>query len=180
MRKPSASERRLLAVFGLLLFALSNLLVLRWYGGERNKLRSEIAGLEGSVLEYRNLLNERGHWEARQRWLAAHPLERHQGKDSDSFFVEEIQRSLSETSLSINAQQLKDSRLKGGLTATQLEFSIEGRLEQIIQWLVRVQQPGKHLVVETFILRKLESGDVMSAQICVAKVFRHGEVAKLP
>jgi len=179
MRKPSASERRLLAIFGFMLFALLNLVVVRWYAARRQELSAEVAGLKNRAAECRLLLEERPHWEARQKWLGQHPLEFHQGPETDSRFVEDIQHSLSESGLAINTQQIRESVPKGGLIETQMQCNVKGSLEQIVRWLARVQQPGNHLVIESLTLKQIE-GEGMTAEVLVGKIFRAGGVAQAP
>jgi len=180
MRKPTASERRLLAIFGIVIFLLANLVVVKWYSGQRKQLAARVTELEQTAVEYRSLLAERPHWEARKAWMTGHPLEPHEGAEANSRFAEEIQRSLTASGLSIDAQQLKESEQEGSLVQAQLEFSVKGRLEQVIRWLCQVQQPGNHLVVQAFTLRRLDEGDVMMARIRLGKIFRTGAVAQNP
>jgi len=180
MRKPTASERRLLALFGGLLFLLLNLVAIKWYSAGRHQLSAQVTALEQTAAEYRTLLTERPQWEARQHWMQDHPLEAHQGREADSRFAEEIQRSLTQNGLSIDAQQLMDSAQDGGLVQAQLEFSVKGRLEQVVRWLCQIQQPGNHLVVQAFTLRRIDAGDIMTARIRIGKIFRSAEVARTP
>ncbi|MEI6337373.1 MAG: hypothetical protein WCQ57_02170 [Verrucomicrobiota bacterium] len=180
MRKPTVNERRLIAVFGGLLFLLLNLVVIKWYSSGRQQLSAQVTALEQSVAEYRALLTERPQWEARQHWMQDHPLETHQGREADSRFAEEIQRTLTQNGLSIEAQQLKDSTEEGGLIQAQLEFRAKGRLEQVLRWLCQIQQPGKHLVVQAFTLRRMDEGDTMNAHIRIGKIFRATAGAQAP
>ncbi len=180
MRKPTASERRLVAIFVGLIFLLLNFFVIRWYSAGRQQLSAQVTALEQTAAEYRALLTERPQWEARQQWVQAHPLETHQGREAESRFAEEIQTTLTQNGLDIDAQQLKDSALDGGLVQAQLEFSVKGRLEQVIRWLCQIQQPGNHLVVQSLTLRRIDDGDTMNARIRIGKIFRAGKVAQTP
>ena len=180
MRKPTASEFRLLAIFGGLVFLLINFIAVKWYAGSRQQLSAQVGALEQTAAEYHALLAERPRWEARQHWMEDHPLEPHQGREADSRFAEEIQRTLTQHGLSIDTQQLKDSKKEGGLVQAQLEFSVKGRLEPVIRWLCEIQQPGNHLVVQAFTLRRIDEGDIMTARIRIGKIFRAAAAARTP
>jgi hypothetical protein len=180
MRKPTASERRLIAVFGLLVFLLANFVALKWYSALRGNLSAQAASLTGTAAEYRSLLAERPRWEARRIWMESHPLDSHQGAGTDSQFAEEIQKTLTRNGLSIDAQQLDDPSPDGRLVEARIECTIKGRLEQIVRWLCDIQQPGRHLVVEAFTLRQTDDGDVMTANVRLGKVFRAVEISATP
>lgn len=172
MRKPTPSEIRLLAVFAFLLFALANIFVIKAYSTMRSGLVDRLTQLRQAVAEYTALVEEQPYWEARQVWMQKHPLPPHQGRESDSLFVEEMHQSLTKSGLSIDSQQLKDSFRDGELVDSQLELTVKGRLEQVIRWLNEIQKPGSHLVVRSFTLRKLDEGDSMMMRIRLAKIFR--------
>lgn len=180
MRKPTANERRLMLIFGAAIFVFLNLLVLRWYSGAWQKLADEVRQLDGTLGEFRALLEERPHWEARRQWVLAHPPELHAGRESDSRFAEAIQRTLTESGLTIDSQQLRESERAGTLVTTTLELSVKGRMEPLIRWLNLVQQPGSYFAVENFTLKCLDDGTTMTGHVRIRKIFRTGEVAANP
>lgn len=180
MRKPTASERRLILMFGAVILVLLNLLVVKWYSGARQKLSAEVRQFEGTLAEYRALMEERPCWEARKQWMLAHPPEPHAGRESDSRFAEEIQRTLTESGLAIDSQQLREAERDGMLVKTGLELSVKGRLEQIVRWLNRVQQPGNYFAVEGLTLKCLDDGATMVGRVQVCKIFRTGGIAANP
>jgi hypothetical protein len=172
MRKPTPSERRLMLIFGLIIVGALHIVIFRWAMGAKDALSSEVFRLQSAVDEYRLLLAEKDFWEARKQWLAAHPFDEHHGRQSESQFAEDIQASLQRHGLTISSQQMKESSQAGGLVEAQFEFSARGSLEKIIRWLGTTQQPGHHIAVRAFTLKRLEDGDLMEARMRIGKIFR--------
>lgn len=169
MRVPTSSERRLLMVFGLIIFLLANIIAGRWYFAAMGKLQADAATLKQTASEYRALLNERPRWEVRRQWLDAHPFPTHTGSESDSRFAEDVQSSLTRNHLTIEAQQIDDPIIDGRLLETRFEFTAKGNLENVIRWLCEIQQPGQHVALESITLRQTE--DAMTAKIRLGKIF---------
>lgn len=167
-------------IFGAMIFLIGNLVLVRWYSTTRQGLSDRIVQLEQAASEYRLLLDEAPRWQARQQWIEAHPLEDHRGSESDSRFAEQMQQAVTQNGLVIDSQQLHDSAFEDGLVEAQLEFTVKGRLEQVVRWLNQIQQPGNHLVVQAFTLRRLDEGDAMVVRIRIGKIFRVAQMASNP
>lgn len=172
MRKPNPNERRLLAIFGGIIFLLLNIVAVRWYLTWQQALATQVAQLEETAVGFQSLLEERPHWEARKQWMEEHPLEPHPGQEADTRFADEIQKTLTENGLSIDAQQMKESVRDGRIVEAQMEFSVRGRLEQVIRWSTQIQQPGNHIVIQALTLRRPDGSDNLTAQVLVGKLFR--------
>ncbi len=171
MRKPNLRELRLLLIFGAMLFVIVNLVLVKWHSAARAKITGQILQQEQAVKEFQTLLAEGPYWETRHQWLLANPLEPHLGQKTDSGFAEQMQKSFTENGLVIDSQQMKDTTRQDRLTETVLEFTVKGRLEQIIRWLSQVQQPGRHVVIQSISLRRLDEGEAMVARIRISKIF---------
>lgn len=180
MKKPNPNERRLLIIFGALIFLILNILAIRWVSSWKQSLTGQVDQLEQTVTGLQSFLEERAYWETRQVWMQAHPLEIHPGQEADSQFAEEIQKTLTQSGLNIDAQQIRDSIQEKGLITSELEFRVKGQLEQVIRWLCQVQQPGKHVVIEALTLRRPDGEDAIIAQVQIRKIFRTAGLATPP
>lgn len=179
MRTPSASERRLLLIFGATIAVFLNVLAIKWYGNQAQKMAASVRLLEAEQTEHRLLLEEAPHWQARHQWLLAHPPEVYAGRESDSRFTEGIQHRLTETGLVIDSQQLRESERAGTLVTTSLELTVHGGFEPLVRWLNDVQQPGNHFAVENLTLKRRDDG-TMTARLQIRKIFRSGNIASRP
>jgi len=172
MRKPNPNERRLLAIFGGMIFLLLNIVAVRGYLTWQHSLAAQVGQLEETAAAFESLLEERPHWEARKQWIQEHPLELHPGQEAETQFAEEIQKTLTENGLNIDAQQMKEPLRAGQIVEAQMEFSVRGRLEQVIRWSNQIQQPGNHIVIQSLTLRRPDGSEDLTAQVLVGKLFR--------
>jgi hypothetical protein len=107
-------------------------------------------------------------------------MESHAGPETDSHFAEQMQRSLTQFGLSIEAQQLHEAEIQGELVMVSLDLTVKGRLEPIVRWMQDVQQPGKYFVIRAFTLKRFDESANMSARLTVCRLYRRGDLASSP
>lgn len=180
MRPINSNERKLLTVFGVSLFLILNVIAAKWFFAQTQNIQSRIRSLKSTAGEYEVALQERPHWEARQAWLNASPMAPYEGPSTDSHFAEDVQHSLVQSGLLIEAQQLHEAVLQGDIAEVTLDLTVKGRLEEIVRWLQLAQQPGKYFVIRSFTLKRFDEGSTMSARITAGRLFRQGSLASTP
>jgi len=180
MRKWNANERRLVLILGSIFFVILNLILVKWFLGQTQQIKSRIATLESSARDYESIMAERPHWEARQAWMHAMPMDAYTGAETDSRFAEAMQQSLTQHGLAIESQQLHESELRNEVVVVTLDLTVKGQLEQIVRWMQQMQQPGKYFAIPSIILKRSDESSNMSVRMSVSRFFRRGGIASSP
>lgn len=180
MRALNSNERKLLCLLGASLFVVLNIVAAKWFLTQTQNIQSRLRSLESTAGEYEAVLRERPHWEARRAWLDAWPMAPYAGPSTDSQFAEDIQHSLVQGGLVIEAQQLHEAVIQDDIAVVTLDLTVKGRLEEIVRWMQQAQQPGKYFVIRSFTLKRFDEGSTMSARITAGRLFRQGSLASTP
>lgn len=180
MRPLNRNERLLATLLGALAFLVLNLAGMKWIAGQTANSRAEINRLAGEAAAARTLLKEKPYWNVRQDWVAQHVPQPFDERTSQSQFVQEVQDSLKKFQLTTQQQQPLPTEREGRLAVAGIEVTVEGRLEAIVRWLHKLQQPGSYDLVRSFTLRQAEDGNTMQAVVRLGKVYREGGLAAYP
>lgn len=180
MKALNPNERRLVMILSGALFVVLNIFAVRAYLAQTQKVQARIGDLESSAKGYEVILQDQPRWEARQAWMQAFPMSPYEGSATDSRFTEEIQRSLVQGGLAIEAQQLHEAATEGDVVVVALDLNIKGSLEQIVRWMQTIQQPGKYLAIRSFTLKRFDEGSVMSLRLTACQLYRAGQLASAP
>jgi hypothetical protein len=180
MRPLNRNERLMATALGAMLFLFVNLAGMRWIGGQMRDARAEISRLTTESAAARTMLQERPYWLARQAWVAEHPPEVYDERTSRSKYVQDVQAQVQAQKLTIMSQQPLETERDGRLALVGMEVTVQGRLEAIVRWLHKLQQPGRYETVRSFTLKQADDGNTMEANVRLGKVLRSGDLASYP
>lgn len=172
MRGLTSNERTLAFLLGGLMVFVLIVFGLKWCLGESRRLNSEIARLEVIRKSLEEMIQEKPYWVARQEWIQEHPAEPYRVADSESRFVEEVQKGMNDGGLSIEKQELHESEKEDSLVETIVDVDGRGSLEKIVRWLQGIQQPGRYVAIKSLTLKQVDESAAMLARVRLAKVYR--------
>jgi hypothetical protein len=137
---PNNRERVLLVVF------LSALAIaggaLGWSVFSR-ALHEQAAVLERKREKLQSLvrwIDEKDTWQAKGKWIEAHPPPSYAGPETEAEFVQTIQGALGKRQIEILEQRMQETRPSGNLVEVQIDLVLSASLETLISWLHETQQ----------------------------------------
>ena len=180
MRPRTRNERMLSIAVGTCVFLLANLFGVRWVANEMRTWRRNITRLQGEVATARQVVQEAPYWHARQDWMNAHPLPAYDENQSLATLMQDLPAGIKRHNLKIEGQQPVGTEVNGSLAVVEIDFKLEGRLEDIVRWLHSIQQPGQYFIVRNFVLKQTQGRNTMNLDIRLGRVFRTGDIASSP
>lgn len=180
MRPLTHNEKMLSLAVGTCVFLIANMLGIRWLAGEIRSWRADIEQLETQIAASEQVMEEAPYWNARQEWIASHPLPVFDESQSTAVFLQDIDSGLRQQNLKVDSKVPMAAELFGSLATIDVELKVEGRLEDIVRWLHAVQQPGQYHLVRRFKLNQAGNKNTMQMEIRLGRVFRTGDIVSSP
>ncbi len=153
MRRITARERNLLAVFGLVILAVITLFGFRALSGFHTSLSRQVDQLRLEQRADQGLLADKTLWEARGRWLDQKEPHLVAESNGDASFLEYLQSSTHNKDLTITEQRLNDPVSGPAGRGASVELEIHGSLQSLVEWLTALQTPENFRSVSRLTLK---------------------------
>jgi hypothetical protein len=158
MARLKKSERILLTVFCVALFAVVNFFVYLKASAFLKTAQDEYEQVELSKMEADSLMAEKPLWDERALWLDQNQPFYENGNVAETALLGDVNRLAAENSLVVDQQEIGDRNVTPHYHQVETSFSVTGSLGDILRWLYEVQQPGRFRAV-TFCELKPEKND---------------------
>ncbi|MCC6355975.1 MAG: type 4a pilus biogenesis protein PilO [Verrucomicrobiae bacterium] len=165
MRPLTTSEKRLMLVLGLLLFAVANLIVWNYLAARRSELLTERARQSSAQMEHRTWLGQRDLWMQRMDWL-----EKNQPPStSPSALLESVQQAAQKHGIEIKDPKLVSPNAQPLYLEIAVGLSAIGTIEKLTSWIAEIQQPGLFRLLKQVVVKPADDKGNLRADVVVAQ-----------
>jgi hypothetical protein len=169
LRKLTKSEKRLSIILIVAVFAIGNFYGLsdlfEWMSGS---LR-DVADLRSQ--EYSNdiWLKERDLWLSRKKWIDATQPRIHPNQVPQSELLESVTTSAKANQLEIQEQGFGENLSTSNYQSVAVRLKLSGALQNVIKWLVQVQQPELFQAITSFSLKSANEPPTVTLELEIAR-----------
>jgi hypothetical protein len=169
LRNLTKSERRLSVILGLAVFVMLNFYGISYLLDEHAGLAQKISELQGQQRSNELWLRERGLWLARKEWLDSRQPHVPPGAVAQSELLESLTRTAKDHALTIEEQSFGETKNTADYRSVAVKLKLSGKLENVVKWLVAVQQPEQFQAVTNFALKSTDAPPNVSLELEVAR-----------
>ena len=169
LRKLTKSERRLSIILVLAVFAILNFYGISYLLDEHAGLAQKISELQSQRRSHELWLRDRGLWLARKTWMDSQQPHIPPNVAPQSEFLEALTKSAKDHALTIEEQGFGEAKNTPDYRSVVVKLKLSGKLEQVIKWLVGVQQPEKFQAITRFALKSADQPPTVNLELEVAR-----------
>ena len=169
MRKLTKSEKRLSLVLGVALFVMGTFYLVSYLLDIESALALKIRGLEANANTDQVWLREKQFWLDRKQWIDQKQPRVAAGAVPQSELLQSLTSSAQTHKLTIQEQSFADAKSTANYQAVAVKLKLTGTLEDVVRWLVEVQQPEKFQAVTNFSLKSQEKPPAVDLELEVAR-----------
>ena len=169
MRKWTKSEQRLLTVLGIALFLMGSFYLISYLLDISNGLTLKISDLEASANTDQIWLREKQFWLDRKQWIDQKQPRVATGTVPQSELLQSLTASAQNHKLTIQEQSFADAKSTPEYKAVAVRLKVTGTLEDVVRWLVDIQQPEKFQAVTDLSLKSQEKPPAVDLELEVAR-----------
>lgn len=169
MRNLTKSERRLSVILVLSVFVTLNFYGLSYLLDEHAGLAQKLSELEAQQRSNELWLRERGLWLARKEWLDSKQPHVPTGAAAQSELLESLTKAAKAHALTIEEQSFGEMKNTADYRSVAVKLKLSGKLEDVVKWLVAVQQPEQFQAVTNFALKSTDAPPNVNLELEVAR-----------
>ena len=169
MRKLTKSERRLSTILGLAIFVMLNFYGISYLLDEHSGLAQKISELQAKQRSDQLWLRDRGLWLARKEWLDSRQPRVPTGAAPQSELLESLTKSAKDHALTIEEQSFGETKNTPDYRSVAVKLKLTGKLEDVVKWLVTIQQPEQFQAVTNFALKSTDAPPNVNLELEVAR-----------
>ena len=169
MRKWTKGERRLTTILGVALFLMGTFYLISYLLDIEGGLALKIRGLEANANTDQVWLREKQLWLDRKQWIDQKQPKVAPGGVPQSELLQSLTTSAQNHKLTIQEQGFADAKSTANYQAVAVRLKLSGALEDVVRWLVEVQQPEKFQAVTNFSLKSQEKPPAVDLELEVAR-----------
>jgi hypothetical protein len=169
LRKWTKGEKRLLIMLGLAIFVLGTFYLVSYLLDIESGLALKIRGLEANVNTDQVWLREKQFWLDRKKWIDQKQPRVAAGGVPQSELLQSLTASAQNHKLTIQEQSFAEAKSTANYQAVAVRLKLTGSLEDVVRWLVEVQQPEKFQAVTNFSLKSQEKPPAVDLELEVAR-----------
>jgi hypothetical protein len=169
VRKWTRSEQRLLTVLGIALFLMGSFYLISYLLDISNGLALKISDLEASANTDQIWLREKQFWLDRKEWIDQKQPRVATGTVPQSELLQSLTASAQNHKLTIQEQSFADAKSTPEYKAVAVRLKVTGTLEDVVRWLVDIQQPEKFQAVTDLSLKSQEKPPAVDLELEVAR-----------
>jgi hypothetical protein len=169
VRKWTKSEQRLLTVLGIAVFLMGSFYLISYLLDISNGLALKISDLEASANTDQIWLREKQFWLDRKQWIDHTQPRVATGTVPQSELLQSLTASAQNHKLTIQEQSFADAKSTPEYQAVAVRLKVTGTLEDVVRWLVDIQQPEKFQAVTNLSLKSQEKPPAVDLELEVAR-----------
>ena len=169
MRKLTKSEKRLSLVLGVAILVMGTFYLVSYLLDIESDLWLKIRGLEANANTDQVWLREKQFWLDRKKWIDQKQPRVAAGGVPQSELLQSLTASAQNHKLTIQEQSFAEAKSTANYQAVAVRLKLTGSLEDVVRWLVEVQQPEKFQAVTNFSLKSQEKPPAVDLELEVAR-----------
>ena len=169
MRKWTKGEKRLSMILGLALCLMGTVYLVSYLLDIESSLALKIRGLEANANTDQVWLREKQFWLDRKQWIDKKQPRVAAGAVPQSELLQSLTTSAQNHKLTIQEQSFAEAKSTPNYQAVAVRLKLTGTLEDVVRWLVEVQQPEKFQAVTNFSLKSQEKPPAVDLELEVAR-----------
>ena len=169
MRKWTKGEKRLSLVLGVALLVMGTFYLVSYLLDIESDQSLKIRGLEANANTDQVWLREKQFWLDRKQWIDQKQPRVPAGAVPQSELLQSLTTSAQNHKLTIQEQSFADAKSTANYQAVAVRLKLTGTLEDVVRWLVEVQQPEKFQAVTNFSLKSQEKPPAVDLELEVAR-----------
>jgi hypothetical protein len=167
--KWNKNEKRLFIFLGVALLVMGTFYLVSYLLDIESGLALKIRGLEANANTDQVWLREKQFWLDRKKWIDQKQPKVAPGGVPQSELLQSLTASAQNHKLTIQEQSFADAKSTANYQAVAVRLKLTGTLEDVVRWLVDVQQPDKFQAVTTFSLKSQEKPPAVDLELEVAR-----------
>ncbi|MBV8176851.1 MAG: hypothetical protein JO207_06040 [Verrucomicrobia bacterium] len=169
MRKLTKSEKRLSTILIVAIFAMANFYGLDYLFDLLSTYSREVSELRGQEHSNEIWLREKNLWLDRKRWIEASQPRIRQNRVPQSELLESLTTSAKANQLDIQEQSFGENKSTPNYQSVAVRLKLAGALQNVIKWLVQIQQPELFQAVTTFSLKSANEPPTVTLELEIAR-----------
>jgi hypothetical protein len=169
LRKWTKGEKRLSLVLGVALLVMGTFYLVTYLLDIESDQSLKIRGLEANANTDQVWLREKQFWLDRKQWIDQKQPRVPAGAVPQSELLQSLTTSAQNHKLTIQEQSFADAKSTANYQAVAVRLKLTGTLEDVVRWLVDVQQPEKFQAVTNFSLKSQEKPPAVDLELEVAR-----------
>jgi hypothetical protein len=169
LRKLNKREQRLGLVLFVALFAMANFYGLGYLIDRKDALERNVAELAGQKHSNEIWLKEKDLWLSRRNWIEQKQPKIVSSQVPQSEFLEALVGSAKKEQLEIQEQSFGEIKSTPNYRSVAVRLKLTGSLQNVIKWLVDVQQPELFQAVTNFSLKSVNEPPTVSLELEIAR-----------
>ncbi len=169
MRKLTKREQRLSIILIVALFAIANFYGLSYLLDLTSDSSRNVADLRAQEHSNDVWLKEKALWLGRKKWIEATQPGIRADQVPQSELLESVTTSAKANQLEIQEQSFGENLSTANYQAVTVRLKLSGALQNVIKWLVQVQQPELFQAVTSFSLKSANDPPTVSLELEIAR-----------
>lgn len=169
LRKLTKREKRLFSILCLALFVTINFYGLSYLFDLSSAYTREVDDLRSQERANDIWLKERDLWLNRKKWIEATQPRIHTNQVPQSELLESVTTSAKANQLEIQEQSFGENRSTPNYQSVAVRLKLSGALQNVIKWLVQVQQPELFQAITSFSLKSASEPPTVTLELEIAR-----------
>ncbi len=169
MRKLTKTEKRLSVLLIVAVFAMANFYGLGYLFDLLSTLSTEVSDLRSQEHSDDIWLKEKDLWLDRKRWIDAVQPRIHANQVPQSELLESLTTSARANQLEIQEQSFGENKSTPNYQSVAVRLKLGGALQNVIKWLVQIQQPELFQAITSFSLKSANEPPTVTLELEVAR-----------
>ena len=169
MRKLTKTEKRLSVLLIVAVFAMANFYGLGYLFDLLATLSTEVSDLRSQEHSDDIWLKEKDLWLDRKRWIEAAQPRIRANQVPQSELLESLTTSARADQLEIQEQSFGENKSTPNYQSVAVRLKLAGALQNVIKWLVQIQQPELFQAITSFSLKSANEPPTVTLELDVAR-----------
>ena len=169
LRKLTKSEKRLSTILIVAVFATGNFYGLGYLFDLLSTSSREVSELQSQEHSNEIWLRERDLWLGRKRWIEASQPRIRPNQVPQSELLESLTTSAKANQLEIQEQSFAENKSTPNYQSVAVRLKLAGALQNVIKWLVQIQQPELFQAITNFSLKSANEPPNVSLELEIAR-----------
>jgi hypothetical protein len=171
LRALTKSEKRLSVILIIALFVMANFYGLSSLFDLMSDSSRDLSELRGQVNTDNIWLREKDLWLQRKRWIEKTQPRIQSDQVPQSELLQSVTATAKANQLEIHEQSFGEIRSTPNFQSVSVRFKLSGALQNVIKWLVQVQQPELFQAITSFSLKSESEPPTVSLELEIARLY---------
>jgi len=169
LRRLTKSEKRLTLILCIAVFAMANFYGLSYLMDLHSSLSKDLGDLRGEERTNEVWLKEKSLWLQRKQWIDRNQPRIRSSQVPQSELLQSLTSTAAANHLEIQEQGFGANSSTQSYQSVAVRLKLSGSLQDVIKWLVQIQQPELFQAVTSFSLKSANEPPTVSLELEVAR-----------